>query len=304
MIPRGNGDPAKFYRENTSFFWTYIFIIFLLFLYQVVRGVYLYWKRLRHDTDPVPETGSFSPRIASIITSCIIIPIGLCFLILPIVELFKKTAYGGYAFGNHPMANEPGAFWSLVIVQVMIALFPIICGILLFIFPPKRVDPAAEIAQIPAQQNARPRMKTSTKVIIASLVGVLLLGCLAVAGIIGGAAYVYKKVDNPELVAKRKKATEDGMEFGKTTDQAGCMQKGFSLEVSADVFDMSNSSFIRGCLGSSSKTANFCEGVPVLFSRDWVDEECKKSGHETKACDAAFIEKLDYCRADDGKPKP
>ena len=303
MIPRGNSDPAKFYLENFGFFWTYIFVLFLLFFYQFVRGVYLYWSRIRRDTDPAPEKGGFSPRVACIITSCVTIPIGLCFLILPIVELVKKTAYGGYAFGNHPMMSEPAAFWALIVVQTVIALFPMISGTLLFVFPPRNVDAVPEMQPSPEQQPAKPRMKTVTKVIIGSAAGVLLLGCLAVAAVIGGAVYVYKKVDTPEQAAKRKKATEDGLEFGKTTDQDGCMQKAFTLEVPQDVFDISNSSFIRSCLGASRKTENFCDGVPILFSRKWVEGECKASGHETRACDAAYIEKLDHCRLDESKPK-
>lgn len=31
MIPRGSDDPGKYYRENSSFFWTYISILFLVF---------------------------------------------------------------------------------------------------------------------------------------------------------------------------------------------------------------------------------------------------------------------------------
>src|SRR6478735_12192028 len=89
VIPRGSEDPAKYYRENTGFFWTYILILFFVFLYQAWRGIYLYWKRLRHDTDAPSGSRSFTPRTASIITSAIVIPIGLCFLILPLVESVK-----------------------------------------------------------------------------------------------------------------------------------------------------------------------------------------------------------------------
>src|SRR5438874_9891851 len=115
VIPRGSGDPAKFYHDNSGFFWTYISIIFLIFLYQAIRGIYLYWRRLRRDTDPIPEVKSFTPRMASIITSVVAIFVGLCFLILPVVEIFLKTTYGGAVFGNHSLTGEPFQFWILLI---------------------------------------------------------------------------------------------------------------------------------------------------------------------------------------------
>src|SRR5213083_1577994 len=120
VIPRGSADPAKYYRENTGFFWTYILILFFVFLYQVSRGIYLYWKRLRHDTDAPPVAKSFTPRTASIITSLVAIPVGLCFLILPLIELVKQTAYGGTVFGTHSMKSEPAMFWGLVVFQMVI----------------------------------------------------------------------------------------------------------------------------------------------------------------------------------------
>ncbi len=304
MIPRGSSDPAKFYQNNSGFFWTYISIVFLLFLYQAIRGIYLYWKRLRRDIDPIPKAKSFTPRTASLITSFIIIPIGLCFLILPTVELIKKTAYGGYVFGNHPLASEPTEFWILLIFQGIIAFVPILGGTLLFIFPPKHIEAVKENKQLEPIGNARPRMKTATKIILGSVIAVFLLGCLAVAGVVGGISYLVKEVMSPERIEKRNKAKAAGFEFGKNTDQNGCMEKGFSLESPSDTFDTSNQSFIESCLNSSRPTANFCEGVPFMFNRDWVDAECKKVGHDTSPCYAAFSQKLDFCRTPDKKSNP
>jgi uncharacterized protein YjeT (DUF2065 family) len=298
------GTPRGDYQKATDYYWTYISILFLLFLYQAVRGIYLYWTRLRRDTDPLPEVKSFSPRTASLITSFITIPIGLCFLILPIVELVKKTAYGGNIFGNHPLTSEPDSFWILLIFQCVIAFVPIIGGILLFIFPPKHIEAVAEIVQLKPIGNARPRMKTSTKIIIGSVITVFLSGCLVVAGIVGFLTYSIKEIESPERTEKRNKAKIAGLEFAKTTDQNGCMEKGYSLETVSDRFDLSNEAFDESCLNASRPTPNFCEGVPLLFKRDWVNEQCKKVGHDTTSCYQAFAEKIDFCRTDGKKLNP
>lgn len=288
--PRGD------FQKDSGYFGIYISITFLLFLFQATRGIYLYWKRLRRDTDPIPEAKSFSPKTAGIITSFVVIPIGLCFLILPFIELIKKTAYGGNVFGNHPSASEPNSFWILLVFQISIALVPIIGGILLLIFPPKHIEAAAE--NLPAA-NARPRVKTRTKIIIGSVLAVFLFGFLAVAGIAGGIAYLVKEVESPERVEKRNKAKAAGLEFAKTADQNGCMEKSFSLEDSSDTFDLSGEEFTQNCLTASRPTANFCEGVPFLFKREWVREQCEKVGHETNPCYAAFSQKIDFCRISD-----
>ena len=291
ITPRGD------YQKDSGYFWTYISITFLLFLYQATRGIYFYWKRLRRGTDPIPETKSFSPRTASLITSLITIPVGLCFLILPLVELIKKTAYGGNVFGNHPSASEQNAFWMLLIFQIIIAFVPVIGGVLLFIFPPQHIEAAVE--NLSAATNTRPRMKTMTKVIIGSVIIVFLLGFLTIAGIVGGVAYLIKEVEKPERVEKRNKAKAAGLEFAKTADQNGCMEKSFSFEDSSDTFDLSSGEFTQNCLTASRPSANFCEGVPFLFKREWVQEQCEKAGHETSPCYEAFSQKIDFCRISD-----
>lgn len=299
MIPRGSGDPAKFYRENAGFFWIYISIIFLVFLYQAVRGIYLYWKRLRRDTDPPPEGKGFTPHTATLITAGILIPLGLCFLILPLVELIKLTAYGGVVFGTHTLKTEPAAFWGLMVFHLLIGAAPIMGGALVLIFRPKNVTPTPESPAMESISSGKPRMKTSTKVIIGSVGAVLLIGLVGVVGIIGGSYYVFRKIDDPELVKKRESAKRVGAEFGKSTDQDGCMEKAYILDPPKDSFDLSNHYFVKACLKSSRPTANFCAGVPLMLDRDWFKTQCSTVGHNTDACIDAFTAKRDFCRLDD-----
>jgi hypothetical protein len=298
VIPRGSGDPAKYYRENTGFFWTYILILFLVFLYQATRGIYLYRKRLRHDTDPVPQTKSFTPRTASIITLAVLMPVGLCFLILPLVELIKQTVYGGTVFGTHALKSEPALFWTVLVFQLVIGLAPIVAGVMLLIFPPRHVDPVPETVPAVTADSAKPGMKTITKVLLGAGAAVLLIGFVAVAGLVGGTYYLFKKIDDPALVQKRQAADVSGAEFGKTTDQSGCMEKAYSLPVPDSSFDMSNHHFTKACLKASRATPQFCDGVPLMLKRDWFTDECKAVGHNTDACIDAFTVKRDFCRLD------
>jgi len=299
MIPRGSGDPAKFYRENAGFFWTYISIFSLIFLYQISRGSYLYWKRLRHDTDPAPPEKSFTPKTAAVITSIVAIPLGLLLLILPVVELVKQTAYGGYALGNHPLATDAVGFWGVLIFQVLLALAPIVGAILLFIFPPRHTDPVSEFVLEPsASAPIKPGMKTLTKVLIGSVVGLLLIGVLGVGAIVGGVYYVYRKVDDPELRKKSDAAKIAGAEFAKNVDQEGCMNKAYTLDVPADTFDMSNHYFTKSCLKASRPTPGFCDGVPFTMDRDWFQKQCDVADRSHEACIAAYTAKRDFCRLD------
>ena len=137
-------------------------------------------------------------------------------------------------------------------------------------------------------------MKTRTKVIIGIVSGVLILGLIAVGVIVGVSYYVLQRIDNPELVKKHEAAKKDGTEFGKTTDQNGCMEKGFTLPPPSDSFDTSNHYFVKACLRSSRPTANFCDGVPFLLDRDWFAKQCSGFDNNT-ACIEAFTAKKDFC---------
>jgi hypothetical protein len=141
-------------------------------------------------------------------------------------------------------------------------------------------------------------MTTRTKIIIGIVSGVLIIGLLVVGGIVGVSYYVLKRVDNPELAKKRENAKSDGADFGKTTDQNGCMEKGFTLPSPSDSFDLSNHYFVKACLRSSRPTTSFCDGVPFLLDRDWFKKQCDKFGDNNATCIEAFTAKRDFCRLD------
>ena len=100
---------------------------------------------------------------------------------------------------------------------------------------------------------------------------------------------------------KVEQAEVDGREFGKTTDQNGCLEKGFLTE------EYLVSGFVKGCLKSSKPIPDFCDGVPLGYdpgkAKDiskWLDERCKKDGHNGRSCLDTFIVKRDFCRDSNG----
>ncbi len=138
-------------------------------------------------------------------------------------------------------------------------------------------------------------MKTGTEIGIGIVIGVVITIGLVAGGWFGLIFLVergYKKHDQ-----KVEQAKVDGREFGKTTDQNGCMEKGFLRDAPGESF-YSGVAFVEECLKSSKPIADFCDGVPLSSSVDWNNEQCQKVGHNTQSCFHAFVAKGNFC---DGK---
>lgn len=116
---------------------------------------------------------------------------------------------------------------------------------------------------------------------------------LGVGGLVGTFFYIDYKTK--EFEPKIKQAKIDGEEFGKTTDQNGYIEKGFSLEVPKSSYDLSNESFVKECLKSSKPIQDFCNNVPTIFDRKWFEEQCQKVPNKYEACVKTLIPKRDYC---------
>ena len=102
---------------------------------------------------------------------------------------------------------------------------------------------------------------------------------------------IYAKQSYCKYFQDTDQAHLDGREFGKTTDQNGCMEKGFALPNDF----LNKMSFTSGCLRTSRPTPDFCKGVSY-FERKWADEQCKKVGDNKDSCIQAFDAKRHFCR--------
>jgi len=135
-------------------------------------------------------------------------------------------------------------------------------------------------------------MTTKGKIFIGCGVAIL----IPVLAIIGFIFYIYS---DKEYLAQHDAVTLEGKEFGKTTDQNGCIKRGLSWlgEVKNPSLKQVtlNGRFVNECLRSSKPSPNFCNGVPNMLDREWKKEQCSLVGRDDLTCDVVFDEKKSYC---------
>lgn len=144
-------------------------------------------------------------------------------------------------------------------------------------------------------------MTHTAKWIVGVLIVLALLGAVCVVGFAGFVYYLNRGEGAGEYEAKRV----EGGEFGKTTDQAGCMKEGLSRAKTIRLLDLNravnNRVFVEECLKSASATSGFCNGVPPLWKLqddDWVTKQCDNARMDDirTSCKTVFQGKLSYCQ--------
>lgn len=136
-------------------------------------------------------------------------------------------------------------------------------------------------------------MKTKGKIFIGCGTAIL-IPIIALVGLV-----IYIGSDK-EYAEQHRLALEEGNNFGKTTDQNGCLQKGLSRmdDVKNPTITQLavNGRFVNECLEVSKPVANFCQNVPKVFVREWINEQCKMVGRKDDSiCYVVFDEKTTYC---------
>jgi hypothetical protein len=146
-------------------------------------------------------------------------------------------------------------------------------------------------------------MKKGTKIVIGVVMTVLLIIGLII-GLVVTELY-YELFYQSKINRQNWEQTGiDGKEFGKSTDQNGCLEKGFSPEPSHAYSDY-NFLFVSECLNSSQPSPNFCDGVPPWLqseSRIWEAKQCEKVPNKD-ACHETMSAKLSYCDNEKRKKK-
>ncbi len=139
-------------------------------------------------------------------------------------------------------------------------------------------------------------MTTSSKIIIGIAAVVLLFVALIVVGLAGFGIYLNSDKEGTKLYHD---AVVEGPEFGKTTDQNGCLTQGLArLKGVADptINQLSaNGVFISGCFETAKQSTDFCTNVPSIPYIDWVDSECRKLGKDNAACRGVMNAKHGFC---------
>lgn len=139
-------------------------------------------------------------------------------------------------------------------------------------------------------------MKTKTKVIVAVSAAIVILILLFVTIGVGFWYYTGFRQHEPALRAKLDKASEDGKQFGMTSDQNGCMAKGLTIADPPNTFDVSDYDFDFECLRTSRRSPGFCDGVSLAYDDGWPEDQCRDNKQNPKACATAYDVKQSTCR--------
>jgi hypothetical protein len=131
--------------------------------------------------------------------------------------------------------------------------------------------------------------------IVFLIVVVLVVGVLPIAGFL-----IYRNKD--ALVAKTKAIATEARDFGKNTDNQGCVNESISRYKSDPGFTsaISNSIFMRVCLDASRATPGFCDDVPkqreFIRAAQWKRDQCNRVNLERdNNCQNLFTPVQQFC---------
>ena len=140
-------------------------------------------------------------------------------------------------------------------------------------------------------------MPTWLKIVLAFVLVVVVV----IVGVVGAGVYFWKK-HGTQIVAGAQKTMDEGKQFGKQTDNQGCVDEGASRYRKAEGFGemMGSSIFLRACLDASRETPGFCDAVPgpLEFTKTakWRVEQCDKYGMSGRSdCGSLFQQVQQYC---------
>jgi hypothetical protein len=122
-------------------------------------------------------------------------------------------------------------------------------------------------------------MPTWLKVLL--VVGGVMLVLLIAAAVVG---YVVVRKYGPGFVESASRSFEEGTEYGRQTDQEGCLNEAAARQARvAGMMDMiRNGVFMETCLKASRPTPGFCDGVPrqteFMKAASWQQQQCRRFG--------------------------
>ena len=139
-------------------------------------------------------------------------------------------------------------------------------------------------------------MSTTAKILIILAVSFVLIA----AGTVGVAVLLWSRYGR-ELAEAGNKSVEQGIEFGRQTDEAGCLEeaidrykanRGLSGSLTIGMFE-------QGCFRVSQPTPGFCDGVPspvdILRAGRWQLEQSRKAGIYDQFSGQIFAQVQSYC---------
>ncbi len=132
----------------------------------------------------------------------------------------------------------------------------------------------------------------------------LVAGVLLVLLLVGGgiAVYFLVRAYGPGLVETTKQSVAEGREYGRLTDNEGCVNEAVARQSRSEgVGDLfRNTLFLRPCLEASRPTPGFCDAVPrqteFMKSIGWRQQQCQRYGlSNDKQCGQLFGQVQQFC---------
>jgi hypothetical protein len=140
-------------------------------------------------------------------------------------------------------------------------------------------------------------MPTWLKVLL--IVGGLLF-VLVVAAAVG--LFYVARTYGPRLAEAGKHSMEEGREYGRRTDNEGCLNEAVARHARAEGFQelLKNTLFLTPCLEASKPTPHFCDDVPgrmeIMKGAQWQMDECKRYGLKPESqCGQLFQQVQQFC---------
>lgn len=132
------------------------------------------------------------------------------------------------------------------------------------------------------------------------LVGGVLLVLLILGAMV--AVFFFVRSYGPGLVETTKQSMEEGSEYGRLTDNEGCVNEAVARQSRSEgIGDLfKNTLFLRPCLEASRPTPGFCDAVPrqteFMKSIGWRQQQCRRYGlSEDKQCGQLFGQVQQFC---------
>lgn len=116
---------------------------------------------------------------------------------------------------------------------------------------------------------------------VKALIIIAVVGVLVVLGIIAAGAFWWSR-NKDTLIAKGKAVVTEGKDFGRKSDNQGCVDESVSRYKKEPGFtgSIATSLFMQTCLQNSRPTPGFCDEVPkqteFMKSAQWRVEQCRQ----------------------------
>lgn len=138
------------------------------------------------------------------------------------------------------------------------------------------------------------------------LVVAIIVVLLVVGVVVGGVVWFGRNKD--KLMGRAKEVISEGREYGRNTDNQGCVDEclarykkepGFTSVISTNLFN-------KACLEASRPTSGFCNEVPkvteFMKSAEWRKSQCTRIDLSSDSyCPQLFQPVQEFCERGPGK---